>query len=263
MFGVYYMMSRTSNGSQRHEVGLSITGLIVAVGVWWASSALLAIPHYLLPPPNAVADQFARNPELYVRNTMITLEKVVFGGTIGITAGFGLGVLLDTSVVVRQAIYPYLVAVRVLPKIVIAPVLLIYLGTGFTTAVIFVALIAFFPLALSTLAGLARLPETHRDLLRSVNTSRLDSFLRVRLPYAMPDLFAGLKQSVTLSVVGAIVAEWVVANDGLGYLILIGSENLQTAIVIAAFAAILVVGLTLYGAINALQRSVTGRFPMG
>jgi NitT/TauT family transport system permease protein len=235
--------------------------LLVGIVVWWLAATYLAIPAFLFPTPAAVAAQLLGNPSLYLRNAVSTLEKVAYGGAVGIVTGFLLGVLAGTVPLVRATLYPYLVTIRVVPKIAIAPLLLIYLGTGFATAVVFVALIAFFPLVLNTVAGLSRTPETHLELLRSVDASAVDTFLYVRLPYAVPDVFAGLKQSVTLSVVGAIVAEWVVSGSGLGYLILLGSENIRTDIIIAALATLVVVGVALYGLVVVCQRAVQHRLP--
>ena len=252
----------TESGVRRGDVALPISALCVGIAVWWAASAALSIPSYLLPTPGAVGAQLAGNPSLYLRNAAATIEKVAYGGAIGIATGFGLGVLVGSSATLRTALYPYLVTIRVLPKIAVAPLLLIYLGTGTVTAIVFVALIAFFPLVLNTAAGLTRTPESHAELLRSVDANGLETFLYVRLPYAVPDVFAGLKQSVTLAVVGAIVAEWVVASSGLGYLILLGSENIRTDIIIASLVALVVVGIALYGLTVAAQRAVQRRIPM-
>lgn len=255
-------MSGTEIGLRRADIVLPFSALCLGIGLWWFLSAVLSIPTYLLPSPGAVAAQLLGNPTLYLRNAAATVEKAAFGGAVGIGAGFALGVIVGSSRTLRTALYPYLVTVRVLPKIAIAPLLLIYLGTGTFTAIVFVALIAFFPLVLNTAAGLARTPDSHADLLRSVDAPPLETFLYVRLPYAVPDVFAGLKQSVTLSVVGAIVAEWVVASSGLGYLVLIGSENIRTDLIIAALVTLVAVGIGLYGLTVALQRLVQRRIPM-
>src|SRR5699024_8729203 len=132
----------------------------------------------------------------------------------------------------RRALMPYLVTLRVLPTIAVAPLLLIYYGTGFTTGVIFVALITFFPMVVSTVAGFSTVPSEYRSLLESVDAGAQNAFFHVRLPSALPDVFAGLKQSVTLAVIGAVVAEWVVATSGLGTVILLASEQVQPALML-------------------------------
>ncbi|WP_339104763.1 ABC transporter permease [Haloterrigena salinisoli] len=238
------------------DVFLPTAALAVAALCWWAVTIVGDVPSFVLPSPGAVVARLTGNPTLYAHNAWYTLEKVVYGGSVGIAAGFLLAVLVASLPWFRTAVYPYLVTVRVLPKIAVAPLLLIYLGTGTETAVIFVALITFFPLVLNTAAGLERAPSAHRDLLRSVDAGPLERIVYVDLPYALPDVFAGLKQSVTLAVVGAVVAEWVIADRGLGFLILMGSENVRPDVMLAALAVLLALGLALYGTVVLVQRGV-------
>ncbi|MFA9427142.1 ABC transporter permease [Natronorubrum sp. A-ect3] len=232
--------------------------LCVGVACWWAITVMTDVPSFMLPPPDAVVARLIGNPQLYLANAWYTLEKVIYGGSIGIASGIILAVFIAYVPWFRRAIYPYLVTVRVLPKLAIAPLLLIYLGTGMATAIVFIALITFFPLVLNTAAGLNRAPATHHELLQSVNAGPIERILYVDVPYAIPDVFAGLKQSVTLAVVGAVVAEWVVADNGLGFLILMGSENVRPDIMLAALLVLLLEGLLLYGAVVLTQRGVDG-----
>ncbi|WP_338739736.1 ABC transporter permease [Haloplanus salilacus] len=238
------------------DVVLPVSGLVVAVACWWGLTVALALPPYVLPPPAAVGARLAANPGLYLSHAVETLEKIAVGGVAGVTAGFVLALAVSEVSLLRRAIYPYLVAARVLPKIAIAPILLIYLGVGFGTAVLFVAVIVFFPVVVGTAAGLDRTPDAHLDLLRSIDADPIRTFLAVRLPHALPDVFAGVKQSVTLAVVGAVVAEWILSNDGLGSLILVASENVQVDVMLAALAVLLPMGLLLYGGVSLCYRVV-------
>lgn len=239
---------------------LPVGSLLVAVGVWWLAVIILEVPPYLLPSPSAVAARIAGNPALYLQNTVATIKKVLVGGAIGIGSGFVIALAITYVPWLRRALYPYLVTVRVLPKVAIAPVLLIYIGTGIETAVLFVAVIAFFPMVVSTTAGLERVPNRYLDMLRTVRAGPLQTLLTVRLPYALPDVFAGLKQSITLAIIGAVVAEWVVSTEGLGFLVLFASEDVQTDVVFAAVVLLFAVGLLFYGAVVGLQRSLFWRF---
>ncbi|GAB6863074.1 ABC transporter permease [Haloplanus litoreus] len=239
------------------DVTLPVAGLVAAVVGWWAVTVAVAVPPFLLPAPTDVAGRLAGSPELYLSHATETLRKVLVGGVVGVAAGFAIALLVATVPVLKRAIYPYLVAMRVLPKIAVAPVFLIYFGVGFGTAVLFVALVVFFPVVVGTTAGLSRTPESHLDLLRSVDADPVRTFLAVRLPHALPDVFAGLKQSVTLAVVGAVVAEWILSNDGLGSLILVASENVQVDVMLAALAVLLPIGLLLYGGVTLCYRAVT------
>jgi NitT/TauT family transport system permease protein len=236
----------------------STSGVALAAGVvvWWAAVVALDLPGYLLPSPVDVIAALYEMPELYLNNALTTLQTVLAGGIIGTFSGFLLGTAVAFVPLVRRAVYPYFVTVRVLPKIAVAPVLLVYFGTGFTTTVVFVALVAFFPMVVSTVSGFGTTPSAYIDLAESVDAGPVQTFLSVRLPFALPDVFAGLKQSVTLSVVGAVVAEWVVADDGLGYLILIASENVQITVLLATVLVLFVEALLLYGGVLVIQRKI-------
>jgi len=246
----------TRTGSQGTRVALPVGALVVGVAAWWTATTALSIPPYLLPSPAAVATRLLASPELYARHALATLVKVLAGGGVGIAAGFCLGVAVAHVGPFRRAVFPYLVALRVLPKVAIAPVLLLYLGIGFETAVLFVALVAFFPMAVSTAAGFDRVPPHQRDLLRSVDAGRFRALLAVDLRFALPDVVAGAKQAVVLAVVGAVVAEWIVATTGLGYLVLLGSETVQVAAMLAAVVVLVCLGVGLYGAVALVGRRI-------
>lgn len=241
------------------DVAYPAGALGLGVIAWWGITVAADVPEYVVPSPGAVASRLVGDPELYARSAVRTFETVAYGGAVGVGVGLLLAVLVAYVPWFRRAVYPYLVTVRVLPKIAVAPLLLIYLGTGRGTATAFVALITFFPLVLSAAAGLDRAPDRTRDLLQSVGAGPLTRVVYVDLPYALPDVFAGLKQSVTLAVVGAVVAEWVVADSGLGFVILIASENLRPDVMLAALTVLVLEGLLLYGAVVLAQRVVSRR----
>lgn len=238
------------------DVAYPTVALCAGIVVWWGVAAAADVPSYVLPSPGVVAAQLLGDPALYARSARHTFEKIAYGGTIGVFTGLLLALFVAYVPWFRRAVYPYLVTVRVLPKLAVAPLLLIYLGTGMATATVFVALITFFPLVLNAAAGLDRSPEAARELLQSVDVGPLARVVYVDIPYALPDVFAGLKQSVTLAVVGAVVAEWVVADSGLGFVILIASENLRPDVMLAALAVLILEGLFLYGAVVLVQRIV-------
>lgn len=241
------------------SVVLPLVALAAGVGAWWAAVILLQIPAYLLSAPDAVVARLAARPELYLRNGLVTLRTVVVGGAVGAGFGFVAAVAVVHSTALRRAVYPYLVAARVLPKIAIAPVLLVFLGTGRGTAVTFVALVAFFPTFVDAAAGLDETPDRYLDLLESVDAGSVRTFAFVRVPSALPAVFAGLKQSAALAVVGAVVAEWILTDEGLGFLVLVGAENVQPAAVLAAVLVLFAEGFLAYGLVALVQRQVDWR----
>jgi len=235
------------------RVSLPAGALAVGLLAWWGVVALLAVPPYLLPSPVAVGDRLLARPDLYLGNAAVTLETVLVGGAVGVLGGFLAAGVVVHSTVLRRALAPYLVTVRVLPKIAVAPLLLVYLGTGAGTAVTFVALVAFFPTFVSSVSGLRETPDEYLDLLRSVDAGPVETLLRVRVPAALPAVFAGLKQSAALAVVGAVVAEWILTDAGLGYLVLVGAENVQTDAVLAAVVVLFAEGLAVYAVVAAAE----------
>lgn len=226
--------------------------LVGALFLWGAFVSVFDVPAYLLPTPIDVGRRLAGDPGLYADAAVATTAKVIVGGAVGTLSGFLLGVAVGEIPPLWRAISPYLVAARVLPVVSIAPLLLIYFGTGFHTGIAFVALMTLFPMAVSTAAGLRATPEPALDLAESVDTSRHRVLLSIRLPYALPDVVAGLRQSTTLAVVGSVLAEWFVADGGLGYLILVGAENVRPDVVLAALSVTFVVGFAFYGAVSLL-----------
>lgn len=238
------------------EVTLPVVGLAVGVAAWWLAARALALPAYLLPSPGAVASRLVASPDLYAASAWTTLQRILVGGGVGVLAAVVIAVLVVHVPVLRRALVPYLVAARVLPKIAVAPVMLIYLGTGFTTGVVFVALVSFFPMVVSTVAGLDAVPDRYVDLFDSVDAGPLATFVHLRVPHALPDAFAGLKQSVTLATVGAVVAEWIVSTEGLGALVLFALEDVQTDVMLAALVVLFAEGLVLYGVVVAVERRV-------
>ena len=240
--------------------------LAVALLVWWTATVALSLPSYLLPSPTAVAARLIDSPGLYATNALATLRRVVLGGGLGALVGAALAVLVVHIPLARRALVPYLVAARVLPKIAVAPLLLIYLGTGATTGLVFVALVAFFPMVVSGVAGLERPPRTHRELFESVDAGPLAVLFHLRMPHALPDVFAGLKQVTTLGVVGSVVAEWVVSTEGLGALILFAMEDVQIDVLLAALVVLFAIGLGLYGLVAFVEQRVLrayGHVPSG
>ena len=240
-------------------VVLPTAALAVGVLAWWAVVALLGVPAYLLPSPVAVAARLVDRPDLYIRNGWVTLQTVLSGGALGALAGLLAAVGVVQSSLLRRALYPYLVTARVLPKVALAPVLLVFVGTGTGTAQTFVALVAFFPVFVDAVAGLDETPDRYLDLLESVDAGPVRTFLFVRLPAALPAVFAGLKQSAALAVVGAVVAEWILTDEGLGFLVLVGAENVQTAAVLAAVVVLFIEGYAVYGMVALAQKRVDWR----
>jgi len=187
---------------------------------------------------------------------MATLAEVLKGFALASVVGIGLGVLISSSRVMRLTLYPLIVTSQAVPVIAIAPLLITWFGFGSTSKVLVSALVAFFPIVVNSAAGLASLDEGVVTLMRSFPASRLQIFLRARLPNALPQIFSGLKVGVVLAVIGAVVGEWVGADEGLGYLIVRANASLTVDLVFACIVLLAAMGIVLFIVVNLVEQLV-------
>ncbi len=230
--------------------------LLLLVWDMTASAGLYA--RFILPPPQSVAERWwtlAESGALW-RHTWVTLDEVLQGLALGVWAAFVLGYLIAKSRALASILTPYLVALQAVPIVAIAPLLIIWFGPGTTSKVIICALLVFFPMLVNTVVGMRSIPTELRDLMRALEASPLQTFWYLELPAALPVVLGGLKISATLSVIGAVVGEFVSASAGLGYLINFGRGTYDTPLVIAAVFTLTGLALTLYGLAAALERSL-------
>ncbi len=231
--------------------------LAVVVGITLAAELIVRVAHvapYVFPPPSAVLSELFHQPGLFARNALVTLYEAAAGLALGAAAAMAFAAAALHSRLLDRILSPLVVASQTVPVIALAPLLVLWLGYGALPRVIVCALIAFFPMAVTSLEGLRATDPQLLELLRSVGASRWDVFWRVRIPGAAPYLTAGLRTGATLSLVGAVVAEWTGADHGLGYLVLSANAQLATAQAFAAVLLITLMGLAAYGGVILLQR---------
>jgi NitT/TauT family transport system permease protein len=233
-------------------VGLPVAGTLAVVGVWWISTAVLEIRAFLLPSPPQVAAAFARLPGYLTRNTWVTLAETVQGFGFAAAAGLLVGLVLASSRTVSQALYPSLVALQAIPKLALAPLLVVWLGFGQSPKIVMVVLVCLFPIVLATTTGLTRTPTDLTELARSLAASRWQAFTKIRIPYAMPQIFTGLKTAMPLAVIGAVVGELFGATAGLGFVIQTAGSD--TAMVFAALALLATMSISLFYLLVAAER---------
>lgn len=242
----------------------SILAVVTALLVWQAVSAWGTLPAFLLPTPAAVGARLvdAARDGLLVRHTLATLSEVIAGLSIGVACGTALGYGLAKSPRAERLLSPYIVASQAIPVVAIAPLLIIWFGPGRTSKVLISALIVFFPILISTIAGIRSVPDDLRDLMRSLRATRRQTFWLLEVPAASPFLLGGFKIGSTLAVIGAVVGEFVGADEGLGFLISLGRGLYDTALVFAALLVLVTLALSLYGLASGLERwALTWRRP--
>jgi NitT/TauT family transport system permease protein len=243
------------SGARGHWISATIL-FVVLVGVWEAACRLLAIPPHLLPTPSSIAIEIYVNFGVLLHHTWVTTIEVVAGFVIAAIIGVALAVLVDRSAFLRAVIHPYVIVLQATPKVALAPFLIIWFGFGITSKIAMAALITFFPIFVNTVAGFVALGPRLLDLMTVLRARPSQVMWKVKIPFALPYVFAGLEIGILLSLIGAIVGEFVSATAGLGYLIANYNFQLKTASAFAALVMLVVLGIVSYGVILVLKRRV-------
>lgn len=249
-------MKKENKGSPRSLAwALVPISLIIGILLWTALVNLGDLPAFILPPPALVWARFqqALGDGSLLRHAWVTLQEVLLGLLFGVLAASSLGYLLAKSRRLERALAPYVVASQSVPVVAIAPLLVIWFGPGLISKVLICALIVFFPVLINTVVGLHSVPHDLRDLMRSLRASRWQTFRLLELPSSMPVFLGGLRIGATLSVIGAVVGEFVGADRGLGYFINVGRGEYDTALVFVAVFTLVAMALILYGLVIWLE----------
>ncbi|GBQ09178.1 ABC transporter permease [Komagataeibacter rhaeticus] len=237
---------------------LSPVVLLVLLAAWEGAVRALHVPAIVLPAPSAVVQALwleIRSGTLWP-HFLVTCEEILAGFGIGAIVGIGLGVLIGQSRFLEQVFYPYLVAAQTIPKVAIAPILVIWLGYGLSSKIVITATIAFFPALSNTIVGLQATPREQMEMLRACTATQWQIFCMARFPQALPYIFAGLDVAAVLSVIGAIVGEFVGARAGLGYLILQMNFSFDMAGVFSILLVLCLIGICLHLAVGLVRRRV-------
>ena len=235
----------------------SFLPLAVAVGflVFWHVAVLaFEVPAYLVPTPAAVAERLWSDARQLGFHAGVTLLEALGGFALAVIIGIPTAALLVWSRTLERAVMPVLLVVQTFPKIALAPLIVIWFGLGIGPKLLISFLVAVFPVLISSIVGMRSVERDMIDLARSMQGSGPRIFFRVRLPFALPHIFGGLKVAVAFAVVGAVVGEWVGADRGLGYLLLWANANLDTPLLFAILVWLAVIGLLLYYSVEAVER---------
>jgi putative hydroxymethylpyrimidine transport system permease protein len=229
--------------------------LAALIGIWELYVDLKgATFSSILPPPHQVASSLYRDRSLLWSSFEVTAEEVLLGILVACAAGFMLAVAIHFSSTFRRAAYPLVIASQAVPVVILAPVLAFWLGFGILPKLVVVALVSFFSVVVTTLAGLSSVDPDLLKLMRTFDASRLRAFWHVELPAALPGVFTGAKIAVAVSVIGAVFAEWNGSNAGLGYLILVSIPQLLSARAMAAVVILSLFAIALFGLLTLAER---------
>lgn len=239
-------------GRRITAVALPVLGTLAVVGLWWLATAVFRIGSFLLPPPDQVVAGFTRLPAYLLSHSRVTLTEAVAGYAVAVVAGLAAGLLLASSPVVQRSLLPALVALHAVPKLALAPLLVVALGFGLAPKVVMVVLVCVFPIVLATATGLRTTPVELVELARSMCATRWQTFMKIRLKAALPDVFIGLKTAAPLAVIGATVGELFGAVAGLGFVIRVAGSD--TAVVFAALVLLAAMSIVLFYLLVGLER---------
>lgn len=232
---------------------LPVVGMFVFLVIWEIAVIILDIKTYLLPRPTQIFQTIIDKFDVLMGHTWVTAYEMVLGYLLAIAVAVPLAVGITSYRRFDKFITPILLFFQTIPKIAIAPVFLVWLGFGPASKILLAFLISFFPIVIDTAIGLRSISPEMIDLARSMGATKLQIFLRFRMPTALPYFFGGLKVAATLAVVGAVVGEFVGADEGLGYLLLIAGANLDSPLLFAAIVALTALGLILFYIIEILE----------
>jgi NitT/TauT family transport system permease protein len=218
---------------------------VAMVALWWGAVEVFSIPAYLLPGPGPVFSRLIRDAGMLWTHSQVTLIEILLGFGLTIVTAIPLGLLIALSALAKQIVYPPIMLMQLVPKIAVAPLFLVWLGFGLESKVLLTILMTFFPLLLASISGFMILDDRLLYLTKSMGASSFDTFRYLRFPAALPIIFSGIKTSATIAATAAIVAEFVGANKGLGYVLLRGTSTMDIELVFAVLVVLTLVGIAI------------------
>lgn len=222
--------------------------------LWHISVSLFNIPEYIIPSPYEIALEICHSWKELLEDTSITMFEAIVGFVLGSGIGILLGIVFVHSRVLEISIYPYAIALRTVPIVAIAPLLILWFGTGLLPKIVMAALLSFFPAIVNSAIGLKSVNPQAINLMKSLSASKWQILIKLRLPNSLPYIFAALKVTCVLSVIGAIVGELAGSTKGIGYSILVSSYRLETSKLFAAITASSLGGILFFQTIRLIEK---------
>ncbi len=229
---------------------------LLLIALWDVTVRVFNVPPYLVPKPYEVLQAFWTDGRSLMQQAVPTTTATILGFLLSVAFGIPMAMLIAGSRTVEGYVYPLLVFSQSIPKVAVAPLFVVWFGFGLAPKVISAFLLGFFPVVVAGVQGFKSLDPEMRDLARSMKASWLQSFALVSLPHALPAIFAGLKVSVTLAVVGAVVGEFVGSNSGLGYVLQRSIGNFELPLMFAALCVLAGIGVVLFWIVDAVERLI-------
>ena len=230
-----------------------VAGLVLLILLWHFYVVTFDVAPVLLPRPMLVLDSTVANWRLIVSEGWITLLESLYGFILAFVLGVPLAVAIAGSRTLNLMFYPLLIATQSLPKVALAPLILVWLGTGIESKLAIAWLVAFFPIVVDTATGLRNTPAEFLDLATSVRANAFQTFWKIRFPAALPFVISGSKVAITLAVIGAVIGEFIGSNEGLGNLLLVANSQVNIPLAFACLIGLAAIGIGLYAAVAAVE----------
>jgi NitT/TauT family transport system permease protein len=241
------------NAANLRKIFYPVFGAALLLAAWHFYVVEFKVSIAVLPTPGQVLDAMISRRDILLSEGWITLKECVYGFALAFLLGVPIAVAVANSRTLNQMFYPLLIATQSVPKVALAPIVLVWLGTGMESKLAVVWLVAFFPIVVDTATGLRATPHDLIELAHSLRASRWQIFLKVQFPAALPFVLAGCKVGVTLAVIGAVIGEFVGSSEGLGNLLLVANSQINTPLAFAALTGLALLGLLLYGVVALIE----------
>lgn len=228
--------------------------ILSSVIIWELAVRILETPHYVLPGPLRVIGAMHVHMTSLASHAAVTLAEIALGFLLALVVGVGLAVLINISRTLERALMPLIIASQAVPVFAVAPLLILWFGYGLGSKVVMTAVIVFFPITINTARGLASIDPDTLALMKILEASNAQIFFKVRVPQALPFMFAGIRIGISVSVIGAVIGEWVGAREGLGFLMVQANAQLKVDLVFAAIVWLSVMGVVLYVLAEAAEK---------
>ena len=243
------------------QVAYPLAGVVLIVALWAAFCFYGKIPTVVLPSPDKVFHAFVARFDLILSEGWVTLKETMYGFLLAVVVGIPMAVAVANSRAMNLMFSPLLVGLQSVPKVALSPIILVWLGTGMESKLAIVWLVAFFPIIVDTVAGLRSTPRELLELAHSLRATPLQIFLKVQFPAALPFVITGAKVAITLAVIGAVIGEFVGSSEGLGFLLLTATSQLDSPLAFAALFALSFLGMAVYLLVELAERMVAPWLP--
>jgi NitT/TauT family transport system permease protein len=251
---VQQALARRQARARRSAVVYPIAVVLVLMVLWEVGTRVFGVPAFILPPPSVIAVSMHDKAGLLLAHGWVSTKEIVLGYLLSIAVGVPLALATFLWPAFARSVYPLLVSSQAVPKTAIAPLFIVWFGFGLLPKVLIAFLIAFFPIVINTVVGLASIEPEKIHLARSMGLGGGATFFKIRLPNALPSIFGGLKIAITLAVVGAVVGEFVGGDAGLGYLLMTANGSMDTALLFAGLLGLTLIGVVFFLLIEIAER---------